>query len=188
VKEWLQARRWLVAAVVAYLIVVGALAARCVAPRGARAEAGGVEYRAARDLRRNHRVEAPDLRRPDRLPGSLHWRLPDRARLEGQYLRSRVDRGTPVRLEDVEPWPDLSPGPDAVPMTFPLPDEPIDAGSRVDVCPAAGPCVVTDAAVIAVVCRKPPACSAAVAVPRASSAAVREAAGKGKLGLRLIAL
>lgn len=151
-----------------------------------------IQFRATRDLLRNHRVRPRDIERPADLAGSLHWYLPRTDRLEGMYIKQRVGRGEPVCEEDVQAWPDLVTRHCCTAIPISLQDQPLltellNVESRVNVCPQVGECVAS-ARVQAVICGKQEAsCYAVLDVLKKDEARVREAGAKGKLQLMLIA-
>jgi hypothetical protein len=147
-----------------------------------------IHFRATRDLARNHRVRPVDIERPVDLPGSLHWYLPRNDWIEGMYMKKRVGRGEPVRVEDVQAWPDLATDKCCAAIPFSLQDQPLlaellNAESQVSVCPPGGECIAS-VRVQAVMCSKQaPACYTVLEVPKGDEPRVREATAKGKVQL-----
>jgi hypothetical protein len=129
-----------------------------------------------------------DIERPEALAGSLYWYLPRRDRIEGMYMKERIKRGEPIRVEDVQTWPNLVPNKCCVSIPFSLQDQPplaelLNAESHVHVCPPDGDCIIS-ARVQAVICDKQtPACYAIIEVHKEDEPKVREATIKGKLQL-----
>jgi hypothetical protein len=132
-----------------------------------------VEYVAVRHLKANTRIRAEYLVAPRELPPGYFWYLPERAKFQGMYLKADVPKGNPVTPEMLVPWPDLTPPPDGRAVAFALKDQPtaefLNAGARVDLCPATGDCLVRAAEVQAVVCSatSPPACHAVIFLKKA---------------------
>jgi hypothetical protein len=145
-----------------------------------------IHFRATRDLSINHHLRPRDIERPVDLAGSLYWYLPRNDQLEGMYMKKKVMRGDPVRVSDVQAWPNLVTQKCCVAIPFSLQDQPLlqellNAESQVIICPPAGECVAS-ARVQAVICGKQESpCYVVIEVSRNDESKVREAVAKGKL-------
>jgi hypothetical protein len=136
---------------VLYLIVVVTGAALV----NVRSSEQAFDYRAARALPRDHRVQASDLRAPD-LAWVLAPALRPKSEYEGRYLESGVPVGEPVKMANVKDRPAAVPAPGQVAYGWLLRESEkqwqrtLDVGWVVDLCDEK--CPVTGAPVLAVDC------------------------------------
>jgi hypothetical protein len=116
----------------ALLVLAGAMA---VVRRAARLEENRW-YVAAHKMPRNHRVAADDVAYPPLALPSASLHLPDRATVVGQYLRSKVEKGKPLKPELLRRVPRvlITPGKVAafVPLASPV-SALIGVGALIDV-------------------------------------------------------
>jgi hypothetical protein len=178
--------RWPVVLAVGGYVTAVVLVAAIVIPSRLRAlPSESLQYRATRQLPANHCVAADDIAVDPKLAGSLYARLPQREKIDGQYLIRAVARDNAVLNTNLSDWPNLSTDKDHTAFAVPVTDEFIDAGTVVDVCAAEG-CPALRVAVVAVVRRKSSSKYAVVAVPTAQINDVEVAAQKRTLQLRLV--
>jgi hypothetical protein len=147
-----------------------------------------IQFQATRHLPRNHRVRPVDIERPADLAGSLYWYLPRNDQIEGMYMKKSVEMGRPIRVDDVQAWPDLVPPKCCSTISISLQNQPLlvellNAGSQVNLCPQAADCIASTR-VLAVLCGKQqPACYAILEVSKGDEPKVREVVAKGTFQL-----
>jgi hypothetical protein len=64
-----------------------------------------LEYHAAHALKRNHILQAADLKSPDKLPAGARRHLPPNADLVGQYVREDLEAGTAISAANLSRTP-----------------------------------------------------------------------------------
>lgn len=129
-----------------------------------------IQYRATRELVKNHRIAATDLMPPPGLPDDLYWRLPPRSALENHYVCCQtIDTGKPVEASAVRELPVPVNVPKTRPFFYSLDGKPeLAALLDPELTATVGDIQVTVAAVVCTPASDPakaPACFALLNVP-----------------------
>jgi hypothetical protein len=146
------------------------------------------DFAAARDLPRNHRLLAPDLRAPN-TGWALSPSLPEESKYTGRYLDRKLGAQQPIKLEYLKSHPTINTVAGTKAYEWLLPDadkewlQVADVGWTVDLC--ADICPVMDAPLLAWDCASPESgpCAAVIQVTPAQEAKLVEYPAKNKLRL-----